>query len=469
MSRPTAGCRQTTTMSELARLTLSEASRRIREGELSPPELLEALIAQIERVEPRVRAWETIDRAGAREAASEAEAEIAAGGPRGPLHGVPVGLKDIYYTAGMRTSMSSRVYANFVPDYDSAAVERLRQAGAVILGKTVTTEFATADPSTTRNPWDAGHTPGGSSSGSAVAVATGMVPVATGSQTAGSVNRPAAYNGVVGLKPTYGRVSRYGVFPVSWSLDTLGWMAREVRDVAIVLDALSGFDRRDAGSGRQPQTAATLALDLEDPGWTPRIGVLLGVFAHESSLEMKALVHEVTETLRLAGAEVDFFDLPDSFLGIHEAQVVIDYSECAMVHAETFAEQPDEYAPLVRSRIECGALIPASAYVQAQRLRRRLRADIEAALAVSHDVLLMPATPTPAPADLTTTGDPVFQAPWTACGLPLLNLPAGLDSSGLPVGVQLAGRGWDEETLLRAGRWVERTLQVELGEPPLAA
>ena len=154
-------------MSELARLTLSEASRRIREGELSPLELLEALIAQIERVEPRVRAWETIDRAGAREAASEAEAEIAAGGPRGPLHGVPIGLKDIYYTEGMRTSMSSRVYANFVPDYDSAAVEKLRQAGAVILGKTVTTEFATADPSTTRNPWDAGHTPGGSSSGSA--------------------------------------------------------------------------------------------------------------------------------------------------------------------------------------------------------------------------------------------------------------------------------------------------------------
>ncbi len=235
-------------MSDFPRLTVTQAARLIKSGELSPVELVSGCLAVIEALEPRLKAWETIDRPGAIAAAREAEEEISRSGPRSALHGIPVGLKDIYFTAGMRTSMSSRIYANFVPEYDAAPVERLRAAGAIILGKTVTTEFATADPSRTINPWNPAHTPGGSSSGSAVAVAVGMCPVATGSQTAGSVNRPAAYNGVVGFKPTYGRVSRFGVFPVSWTLDTLGWMTGEVRDTAIMMDVLSGYDPRDSGS-----------------------------------------------------------------------------------------------------------------------------------------------------------------------------------------------------------------------------
>ncbi len=456
-------------MSEGSRMTVTQASRLIKSGDLSPVDLVSRCLAVIESLEPRLRAWETIDRPGAIAAASEAEQEISRDGPRTPLHGIPVGLKDIYFTAGMRTSMSSRVYANFVPEYDAASVERLRGAGAIILGKTVTTEFATADPSRTVNPWNPAHTPGGSSSGSAVAVAVGMCPVATGSQTAGSVNRPAAYNGVVGFKPTYGRVSRFGVFPVSWTLDTLGWMTGEVRDAAIMLDVLSGHDARDSGSADLPPTSSTLSLDYEDPAWTPRIGVVAGPFAELADLETMANLHEVTQALGAAGAEIDFFDLPDSVLGINEAQVVIDYAECAQVHREMFARRAADYAPKVRSRIECGALIPASAYVQAQRLRRQFRAEMEAAVGVAFDALIAPATPSPAPADLSTTGDPVFQAPWTTAGLPVLNLPTGLSDrgdGGVPLGVQLIARGFEEERLLRVGRWVEKTLDVDLGAPP---
>ncbi|NQW17083.1 MAG: amidase [Chloroflexi bacterium] len=454
-------------MSRPSTLTISQASRLIASGELSPVELVQDCLDVIEKLEPRLRAWETIDRPGALEAARVAGKEISDGGVRGPLHGIPVGLKDIYFTAGMRTSMSSRVYANFIPEYDAAAVESLKASGAIILGKTVTTEFASGDPSPTINPWNKNRTPGGSSSGSSVAVAVGMCPVATGSQTAGSVNRPAAYNGVVGLKPTYGRVSRWGVFPVSWTLDTLGWMTREVRDAAIMLDALSGYDPRDPGSANRPPTAATLSLDYEDPMWTPRIGIVAGPFADKADLETKANLHEVSEALVAAGAIVDFIDLPDSVLGINEAQAVIDYSECAQVHREMHDKRAIDFAPNVRSRIEVGQLIPASAYVQAQQLRHRFRREMEDAIGGAFDALLAPATPSVAPAP-ETTGSPAFQAPWTTAGLPALNIPTKLNPAGLPLGVQFIARGFEDERLLRVGRWAERTLAVDLGTPEVA-
>ncbi len=445
-------------------LTISQAARQIASGELSPVDLVQDCLDMIEKLEPRLRAWETIDRPGALEAAHTAAKEIASSGVRGPLHGIPVGLKDIYFTDGIRTSMGSRVYANFMPDYDAAAVESLKTAGAIILGKTVTTEFASGDPSVTLNPWNKDRTPGGSSSGSSVAVAVRMCPVATGSQTAGSVNRPAAYNGVVGLKPTYGRVSRWGVFPVSWTLDTLGWMTREVRDAAIMLDALSGYDPRDPGSANRPPTSTTLSLDYEDPAWTPSIGIIAGPFADMADLETKANLHQVSQALEGAGAIVDFIDLPDSVLGINEAQVIIDYTECAQVHREIHGNRAVDYAPNVRSRIEAGQLIPASSYVQAQQLRRRFRRDMEEAIGGAFDALLAPATPAVAPTP-ETTGNPAFQAPWTTAGLPELNIPTALNKSGLPLGVQFIARGFEEERLLRVGRWAERTLNVDLGVP----
>jgi len=443
-------------------MTAADAAREIRGGRTRSRELVEALLARIERLEPRLQAWETVDSDGALDAAGALDAELASSGARGALHGVPVGFKDIYFTAGMPTTMSSRVYAGFVPDCDSECVARLRRAGAIVLGKTVTTEFAMGDPSRTRNPWNSAHTPGGSSSGSAVAVAARMCPVATGSQTAGSVNRPAAYNGVVGFKPTYGLVSRYGVFPVSWTLDTLGWMSRCVEDAALVLDAVSGYDPRDPASARVAPSSAAGAATA--PAAAPCIGLAAGFFEQNASPEVRAHTASIADRLHAAGAQVERFTLPASFSGIHEAQLAIDYSECAMVHRRTFRERPDDYAPNVRSRIESGALIPAEAYVQAQRLRRRFSHDLGRALG-AYDALLTPGAPTPAPRDLSTTGDPMFQSPWTVAGVPVVTLPTGLSSRGLPLAIQLVGKRFDDERLLAVAGWAERVLGVDLGAP----
>lgn len=239
------------------RLSLAEASRMIRDGSLTPTRLAESLLNRIDTLEPVVEAWVTVDPEAAMEAADAATREAEEGRIRSPLHGVPFGVKDIYYTEGMRTTMGSTLYSGFVPDHDSAVVKTLREAGAVVLGKTETTEFAVHDPAPTRNPWNTLHTPGGSSSGSAAAVSCGMAPMTLGSQTGGSVVRPASYCGIVGFKPTYDLLSREGVFPLSWSLDHVGYMTRTVEDAAITLKTL----KRDLPP----------ALGMDD---TPKMGLL---------------------------------------------------------------------------------------------------------------------------------------------------------------------------------------------------
>ena len=223
-------------------LTIAQASQAIAGGKLSPPELMESLLEQIRELEPSLKAWVTLDEEAALRSARDAEAEISSGGPRTPLHGIPIGVKDIYYTKGVLTTAGAPQYRDFIPGYDATSVAKLKDAGAIILGKAVTTQFADGDPSPTFNPWHREHTPGGSSSGSAVAVAARMCPAALGSQTGGSTLRPAIYNGVVGLKPTYGRISRYGVVPFAWSLDTVGIIARTVNDTALLLQAMAGHD-----------------------------------------------------------------------------------------------------------------------------------------------------------------------------------------------------------------------------------
>ncbi|MBI4219581.1 MAG: amidase [Chloroflexi bacterium] len=443
----------------------SAAASGFRAGKASPVEMVKALLDRIQKLEPSVRAWETVDADRAIASARVAEKEIRAGRVRSPLHGVTIGLKDIYYTAGLRTTMSSKIFRDFVPTFDCAFVERLKAAGVIAMGKTVTTEFATGDPSPTRNPWDPARTPGGSSSGSAVAVAVGMVPLASGSQTAGSVVRPAAFNGVVGFKPTYGLASRFGVFPCSWTLDTLGWMSRSVTDAALLLDVVAGFDARDPGSVRA--TAPEAGASVEPPkGWAPRIGLVVSYFGQKASLESSSQTLESVERLKLAGAIVEPFELPQSFDGIHAAQLVIDYTECSMVHREMFSERPGDYAPNIRSRIECGALIPAWSYVQGQRLRRQFRREMDEALE-GFDAIVMPSTPGPAP-DTSTTGDPMFQTPWTVAGLPEITIPTRLSKEGLPLGIQFVGRGFEDARVLRTARWAERELSVDLGVPPLA-
>ena len=449
-------------MAEPFKLSLAEAADQIRQGRLSPVDLAQSLLDRIDALDPVLKAWVTIDREEVLNAARQRELELEQAGPKGPVHGVPVGLKDIFYTAGMKTTACSRIYADFVPTYDATSVTRIKEAGGIILGKAVTTEFATSDPSPTLNPWDQAHTPGGSSSGSSVAVATGMCPAALGSQTGGSTCRPAAYNGIVGLKPTYGRISRYGVVPVSWSLDTVGILVRTVEDAAIMLQVMAGHDPNDPGSasGAVPDYRRQMA-ELDRP---PRIGLVKDFFLERSTPEVWKNTEETAERLSQAGADVIEIRVPESFATAHSCQRIITQVEAAAFHEETFRRRPDDYGPKIRASIEMGMIIPGIRYVQAQRLRRQFRQDM-VEMVGQVDVALTPAFPEPAPRDLSTTGDPVFQQPWTSSGLPTITLPSGLSESGLPLGIQLGGLHLEEGKLLSAAQWCESTLGISLSPP----
>ena len=449
-------------MSELHKLGVAEAAKHIREGRIASLDLTQALLERVESLDDALQAWVTVDREVALSEARRRDEEMASGVATGSLHGVPIGLKDIFYTEGMRTTACSPIYDGFVPGYDATCVSRLKEAGAIVLGKTVTTEFASGDPSRSRNPWNLAHTPGGSSSGSAVAVAAGMCPAALGSQTGGSTGRPAAFNGIVGLKPTYGRISRYGVIPLSWSLDTVGILTRNMEDAAVTLQAMAGYDPKDPGSRDLP--VPDYLSQMDSIGSPPRIGLIRQFFYDHSSRETRDHTDEIVARLTGAGADVVEIDLPDSFGSAHDCQRVVSNVEAAAFHEEDFRTRAGDYGPKIRANIEMGTLISGVRYLQAQRLRRSFRVDLEEALR-GVDVALTPATPGPAPRDLSTTGDPAFQSPWTSAGLPAIVIPSGVSESGLPMATQLAGRPFDEGGLLRVARWCEDVLRVELWPP----
>jgi aspartyl-tRNA(Asn)/glutamyl-tRNA(Gln) amidotransferase subunit A len=440
-------------VADLIDLTAAEAARRIRSGAVSPVELLEACLARMDAVEPTVLAWVHCDRSGALRAAREREAEAREGRFLGPLHGVPVALKDIFDAAGLVTTAGAPAFAHRRAAADAASVARLRAAGAVILGKVTTTAFAYLDPSPTRNPWNPGHTPGGSSSGPAAAVAARMVPLALGSQTVGSVLRPAAYCGVVGLKPTHGRISAAGVVPLSWSQDHVGVFARSVEDVLLALSVMAGVDRADPLSSAAP--VADYAAAASEPA-PPRIGVLRAL-VERASPEMAAHVAGVARALRDAGAQVMDVSLPPSYGGIHQAGNTVVRAESAAYHAPMWAAHAAEYPPKIREAIELGRGIGALDYLAAMQARRRFREEM-APLAARADALLSPTAPTSAPQGLGATGDPYFCAPWSAAGMPAVALPSGVDGAGLPLSIQLVGGVLDEARLGQAAAWCERAL-----------
>lgn len=431
---------------EMFTLSATQAADLIRQRKISSAELVEALLHRISGLDPALRAWETVDRERALEQARRADREA----PSGPLHGVPLGIKDIYYTAGLRTTSGSPIFRDFVPSHDSTAVARLRQAGAIILGKTVTVQFAHHDPPTTRNPWNHSRTPGGSSSGSAAAVAARMVPAAMGSQTGGSILRPASYCGVVGLKPTYGRVSRYGVTPASWSLDHMGPITRSVEDAALLLQVVAGPDPMDPASSHHPVGDYLGAARRKDRA--PRLG-LVPDFLEWAQPEVAAHMRDAAARLEAAGAEVREIRLPMAMPDILAVRSIIAEVEQASVHARLLKNNPQGYAPLVRGTVEVGQLIPATAYVQAQRLRRMLRPMMEEMLR-EVDCLVMPTVSNVAPPP-DTTGDASFQAVWSLFGFPSITLPSGLTPGRLPFGTQLAALPFQEETLLSAAAWAE--------------
>ncbi len=445
-------------------LGLSEAARLIAEGKLTALELAEASLARIDRLDGAIRAWVALDREGARRAAAELDAEARAGRLRGPLHGVPVGIKDIFCTAGLATEGGSRSLKGFVPEYDAEAVARLRRAGAVILGKTATTEFALLDPAETRNPWSLGHTPGGSSSGSGAAVAARMCQAAIGSQTVGSTIRPASYCGIVGMKPSFGLVSRHGMLALAPSLDHVGILARSVADAAAMLQAMAGADPRDAASA--PVAAADYVYAASAPARPPRIAVMPRAFDERAAPETRATVDAAIARLEQAGARFETIDPPESFAAVADNILLELTAEAGAVHRERFAKRADRYGPRIREFVERGLAIPAWKYIGALEVQRSFRRDIDRIVGRC-DAILTPATPTPAPVGLGSTGDPSFNGPWTLSGHPVVALPCGLVPSGLPVAIQLTGGAFEEAALLGVARWCEQVLGFD-ARPPAA-
>ncbi len=444
-------------MPEPFELNVAEAAEQVRNGTLSPVALAESLLNRIDSLE-RLNAWITIDREDVLLNARQREEDVAQGRTLGPMHGIPVGLKDIYYTAGMKTTANSKVYADFVPDFDATSVRKMKEAGAIVLGKAMTTEFATSDPSIAVNPYHPEHTAGGSSSGSCVAVASRMCSVALGSQTAGSTVRPAAYNGIVGLKATYGRISRAGVIPVAWSLDHVGVLVRTVRDAALMLGVLAGYDPDDPSSSRAPVPDYTASLGRQQS--PPRLGLMRQYFYDKCDDEVRAHTDDVAQKLAAAGATIEEVDAPPSFAYVAGAHRVLSNTECAAYHEEVFRQRKDDYSPQIRANIEMGMLTPGVRYLQASRLRRVVSRELNDATA-GYDALLVPTAPSEAP-DTSTTGDPVLQVPWTFAGMPTINVPSGLSANGLPLGVTLATGSLEEEKMFAVASWCEQVLEVSL-------
>jgi aspartyl-tRNA(Asn)/glutamyl-tRNA(Gln) amidotransferase subunit A len=439
----------------LHELTAAHVARLIATREISPLELIEHLLARAERVEPTVGAWETLDGERALAAARAAEQAVVDGTTDlGPLHGVPFGAKDIYDTAGLRTAAGFRPYDQRVPTVDCEPIARLKRAGGILLGKMVTTQFAYADPPRTRNPWMAERTPGGSSSGSAAGVAAREVPLAFGSQTAGSVLRPAAYNGVIGLKPTYGRISKRGVFPLAWSLDHVGVLARSVEDCALFLSAVAGHDPLDPTSEAQP--VPSFAAEAEPP--PPRLG-LVREAVRASAPRMAAHLESVAAAFEGAGARVVEVHLGEPLDLIVAVHTVIMQTETAAAHWQLLEQFPGSHAPRLRAYVEVGRLLPGVMYLHAQRLRRRVRAAMASAVA-SVDALLLPTAVDVAPGR-ETTGVPSLQAPFSLVGFPSASLPSGLlddAAERLPLAIQLVAGAWEEARLLSVARWCEAHL-----------
>ena len=411
-------------------LTAAEAARAIAGRQITAVELAEACLERIDALDDRLRAWVFVDRETVLADAMAADAAVSNNRTLGPLHGVPIGMKDIYYTAGIPTRAGSEVYKDFVPDYDATSLKLLKRAGAIMLGKAVTTEFACLDPSPTFNPWNAAHTPGGSSSGSAVAVASRMCPAALGSQTVGSVLRPAAYNGVVGFKPTFGRVSRYGVVPVSWNLDTVGWLVRTVEDAALLLQVTAGPDGQDPVSSREPVGDYLPAIQ-DAPA--PRIGLLRRYFYEKADTETRRHLDGVAELLAQSGAEIEELLMPDSIESAFEDQMLVMSVEAAAFHEPMYREQAEDYQPKLRAMLAAGLQVDGITYTRALERRRKFIDDMQQ-LSARCDVLLTPATPEPPQADRTNTGNPAFQGPWTSCGLPAIALPSGPGGIGFAAG-----------------------------------
>jgi aspartyl-tRNA(Asn)/glutamyl-tRNA(Gln) amidotransferase subunit A len=449
-------------------MTIREAGEALRSHRLSSLELTNAAIARIERSAARLNAFITVTAERAREQAWQADGELEAGRDRGPLHGIPIAVKDLFLTRGVRTTAGSKVYENFIPDRDAAVVEKLEAAGAVMLGKLNMHELAygitSANPhfGAVRNPWDVAHSPGGSSGGSGAAVAAGLAYAAMGTDTGGSIRIPASFCGTVGLKPTYGRVSRYGVLPLGYSLDHVGPLTRSARDAAIVLNAIAGHDRRDETSSRRP------VVDyVPDDGCSirgMRVGLPENFYFERLDGDVESSVRGAVARAESLGAVVKSVRVPDVPALNVVARVILLAEASAMM--ESSKEPRQSFGTDVLALLDQGRLVPATDYVNAQRLRRKIRGEFEK-LWADVDCLFLPATPITAPeigartVRLGGSDEDVRLAATrlvrgiNALGYPALSMPCGLSATGLPIGLQIVGPAFGEALILRIGAALE--------------
>jgi aspartyl-tRNA(Asn)/glutamyl-tRNA(Gln) amidotransferase subunit A len=448
---------------DVSTLTLATAAHGIKSGALSPVALTKAYLERIKRFDGALNSVVLLTEDRALADADLAEREIAAGRYRGPLHGMPYGLKDIIDTAGIRTTCHSRIHLERVPSADATVAARLKAAGGVLVAKLATHEFATGGPAfdlpfpPARNPWRTTHFTGGSSSGSGAAVSAALLPFALGTDTGGSIRLPAAYCGIAGLKATYGRVSRRGVAPLSFSLDHVGPLAWTVEDCALALQILAGHDASDPGSADLPVPDYAAALGAGIAGLT--IGYVRAFHANGADPEMADGLDAAMAAFERLGAKVIEVTLPPMRL-FQACARAISGAEAFSVHEQDLRTRPELYARVTRERLMLGAYVTAADYVQAQRLRRELTALVDEALR-GVDVLATAAILAPAPRlDDVETGpwrsNPPITTPFNITGHPALSLCCGFSKSGLPLALQLAGRAFDEATLLRAGHAYEQ-------------
>jgi len=430
-------------------LSAADAARAIREGALSAEELIEACLARIAEADPAIEAWAYLDPEHARVQARARDADRREGRAIGPLHGVPIGIKDIFDTADMPTEDGTILHAGRTPTHDAASVAMLRAAGAVIMGKTVTTECATYTPGKTRNPHNPEHTPGGSSSGSAAAVASGMVPLALGSQTNGSVIRPAAFCGVFGFKPTHGLIPRSGVLKLSRTLDHVGVFARAIEDVALICESLVGYDPADADT-RPRARPPLLQVATEEPPLPPLLAFARTPLWDRTDEELREAYAELTEHLGDRVVELDLPAITTEALAWH--RTIMEAEMAANLDAE-WTRGRSQLSGSLQAQLERGRAVTALAYQQAVARIPIINAGFEE-IFERCDAILTPAAPGSAPAGLDATGDPSFCTLWTLAGMPTITLPLMQGTNGLPIGVQLVGPRGGDARLLRTARWL---------------
>ncbi len=434
-------------------LPANEAAAAIREGVLSASDYVGACLQRIRDVDPQVQAWAFLDEEYAMKQARALDEHRAQGRSLGRLHGIPVGIKDIVDTDDMATEFGSPIHAGRQPALDATIVSRLRAQGAVILGKTVTTEFATYQPGKTRNPWNPDHTPGGSSSGSAAAVAAGMVPLAIGTQTNGSVIRPASFCGVFGFKPSFGLIPRTGVLCQSRTLDQIGAFGRTLDDVALLTEVLIGYDDEDPDTRPAP-APRLLRVSREEPPLPPRLAFVGTPIWDEISATSRGAFDELRDVL---GDSLPELTMSETYRGAWDLHRTIHQAELAHHLRLEYERGKAQLSDSLREQIEGGQRVTAVDYLRARDRARTLYEGLELTLE-EYDAVVTPAAHGAAPAGLDTTGSPAFCTIWTLFGVPAISLPLLRAEDGLPIGVQLVGKRGDDARRLRTARWLAAQL-----------